>query len=260
LKRILSLTAIALSFIVLSAGLVYCAPKEQVTLNVSAGVGLIDVLTELNEIYMEENPEVKISANFAASGTLMEQIKNGAPTDVFISASRSHMDTLQESNIIIDSSRRNLLCNKLVLIVPSDSELALSSFQELTGDKVKSLAIGDPKFVPAGTYAQKVFDKFGISDQVQTKIVLCADVRQVLSYVESGNVDAGIVYLTDAMTSSDVKVAATGPDEVNNTIVFPVSIINTSKHVDIAGSYIDFLFSDTAKVIIEKYGFTAVTE
>jgi molybdate transport system substrate-binding protein len=259
-KKTALLSAIILSTLTLLVTFAGCSTGQKVELNVSAGAGLTDVLTELNEKYMAENHGVKINANFAASGTLTEQIRNGSPTDVFISASRTLMDTLQENNLLVDSSRRNFVCNKLVLIVPTDSELGLSSFEELTDDQVKNIAIGDPKFVPAGMYAQKAFDILGIIEQVQQKLVLCADVRQVLSYVESGNVDAGIVYLTDAETSNIVKVVATGPSEVNKTIVFPVAIIRTSKNVDAAKSYIDFLFSDTAKTIIEKQGWTAVTE
>jgi molybdate transport system substrate-binding protein len=168
---------------------VYAAP---VNLNISAAASLTDALKEINKLYTQAKPNVTFTANFASSGTLQTQIENGAPVDVFISAAAAQMDNLQKKELILTDSRQNLLNNKVVLIVPADSALGLTSFKDLASDKVKKVAIGDPKSVPAGTYAQQAFDELGITSQVQPKYVMGADVRSVLSYVESGNVEAGV--------------------------------------------------------------------
>jgi molybdate transport system substrate-binding protein len=231
-----------------------------VELNVSAGVGLTDVIQAINNMYMQANENVKIVANFAASGTLQQQIEQGAPVDVFISAAAAQMDNLQKKDLILNDTRRNLLNNTAVLIVPADSSLGLTSFNDLASDKVKKVAIGDPKFVPAGNYAQQAFDEVGITAQIQSKEVLGSDVRQVLTYVETGNVDAGVVYLTDALISNKVKVVASAPADINAKIVYPVAVIKASKNPDAAKDYLNFLFSAQAKAVFEKYGFTVVSK
>ena len=237
-----------------------CAAKEPVTLNVSAAASLTDAIKEINILFTKQNPDVAITPNFASSGTLQTQIQNGAPVDVFISAAATQMDNLQKGSLILDNTRHNLLHNKIVLIVPDDSIIDLSSFNNLASDKVTKIAIGDPKSVPAGTYARQVFDELGIASQIQSKLVFCADVRQVLSYVESGNVEAGIVYATDAKTSGKVKVVASAPDDINAKVVYPVAIIKASQVAGAAQKYVDFLFSKQAQVIFEKYGFSTVEE
>ena len=150
-----------------------------------------------------------ISLNTAASGTLQTQIENGAPADVFLSAAASNMDSLQKENLIINSTRKNIVDNTLVMIVPNGSTLGLTSFNDLTLSKVTKIAIGDPKSVPAGVYAQAAFDELGITAQIQSKFILGANVTQVLTYVAGGNVDVGFVYSTDALSSNQVKVVAT---------------------------------------------------
>lgn len=240
----------------LFAGLIGCTPKEAITLNVSAAASLTDALKEINSLYTQEEPNVTITPNFASSGTIQNQIENGAPADVFISAAAAQMDALQKQGLILDDTRKNLLNNKIVLIVPGDSTLNITSFTDLTTDKVKKVAIGDPKFVPAGAYGQQVFDELGITAQIQSKLILGSDVRQVLSYVESGNVDAGIVYSTDARISTKVKITANAPDDINAKVVYPVAVIKVSKNTGAAKAYIDFLFSKQAKAIFEKYGFS----
>jgi molybdate transport system substrate-binding protein len=229
-------------------------------LNVSAAASLTDVLKDVNDLYMQSQKNATITVNFAASGTLQKQIEQGAPADVFISAGAAQMDTLQKEQLIVDETRKDLLNNKVVLIVPTDSTLKIASFTDLTGDAVKKIAIGDPKFVPAGTYAQQAFGLLNITDQVNSKLILGADVRQVLAYVESGNVDAGIVFATDAAISDRVKIAASAPAEINSKIIYPVAIIKGSQKTEAAGAYISFLFSREAQAIFEKYGFSPASK
>jgi molybdate transport system substrate-binding protein len=234
------------------------APAVHIELNVCAGVGLTDVLTEINNLYMQKNKNVTIVANFAASGTLQKQIEQGAPEDVFISAATKQMDALQNGGLIINETRRDLLNNKVVLVVPTNSTLDITDFMDLLNEDVTQIAIGDPEFVPAGTYGIQALDAYGITEQLRLKLILCNDVRQVLSYVESGNVDAGIVYATDAVISGNVKIVAEAPDEVNRKIVFVVAVIKSSKNVEVAKAYITFLSSDEAGAIFEKYGFSVI--
>ncbi len=250
---------IILTSLILIFSLFGCSQPAPVELNVSAALSLTDVLKEINALYIQENPDITITPNFASSGTLQQQIEQGAPVDVFISAAATQMDNLQNGNLVLTDTRKNLLNNSVVLIVPIDSTLDITSFNDLILDKVKQIAIGDPKSVPAGKYAQQTFDKLGITEQVKSKEVLGNDVRQVLTYVETGNVEAGIVYATDALISTKVKVVASAPAEINAKIVYPVAVIKASKNVDAAKAYIAFLFSDEAKVIFEKYGFTMVS-
>jgi molybdate transport system substrate-binding protein len=233
-------------------------PTESVELNVSAAASMTDALQAVNDLYMQKNENVTIVANFASSGTLQKQIEQGAPTDVFISAAAKQMNALQEGGLIIDDTRQDLLNNKVVLVVPSNSTLDITDFMDLLNDEIKQVAIGDPEFVPAGTYGKQAFDVLGIYEQVQEKLILGSDVRAVLGYVEAGNVDAGIVYSTDAAITDGVKKVADAPDEVNSKIVYPVAIIKSCTEVDTAQAYINFLFSDEAGDIFAQYGFNVV--
>jgi molybdate transport system substrate-binding protein len=233
---------------------------QPVTLNLSVAASVTDAIKEIDGLYVKDRTWVTLIPNFASSGTLQKQIENGAPADVFISAAAAQMDALQKQGLIIDSSRKNLLMNKVVLIVPLDSKLGLTSFNDLATDKVKQLAIGDPKSVPAGTYAQAAFDQLGITDKIKSKYVIGSDVRQVLNYVETGNVDAGVVYTTDTIVSTKVKIVASAPDEINAKIVYPVAVVKASKYADESNDFISFLFSPSAIASFEKYGFTVITK
>ncbi len=237
-----------------------CSQPSTVELNVSAAASLTDALKEINVLYLQENDNVTITANFASSGTLQQQIEQGAPVDVFISAASAQMDTLQQKDLILNDTRRDLLNNRVVLIVPMDSTLNITGFNDLVEDKVTRIAIGDPQSVPAGKYALQAFDELGITVQVEPKEVLGNDVRQVLTYVETGNVDAGIVYATDALTSDKVRVVGSAPAGINAKIVYPVAVIKASKNAGTASDYLDFLFGNQAKTVFEEFGFTVVND
>jgi molybdate transport system substrate-binding protein len=235
-------------------------PAKAVTLNLSAAASLTDALKEVNALYTQSNTTVTIVANFAGSGTLQTQIENGAPVDVFISAAASQMNILEQKGLLLEGSRLNLLNNKIVLIVPQNNPAGINSFTDLSMDSCKRIAIGDPKSVPAGTYAQQAFDLLGISASIASKLVLGADARQVLTYVESGNVEAGVVYSTDALTSNRVKIVANAPDEINAKVVYPAAIIKASQKSRAASDYLKFLTGDKAKTVFEKYGFSMVKQ
>ncbi|WP_396147033.1 molybdate ABC transporter substrate-binding protein, partial [Anaerospora sp.] len=177
------------------------ASKQAVELNVSAAVSMKDALAEIQKIYQEKNPNVKIIYNLGASGALQKQIEQGAPADLFISAAPKQMNDLAEKNLVNTATRKNLVENKLVVVVPKDSKLEIAKYEDLTKEGIQKLALGETATVPAGQYAQEVLKKLSLWDKVQDKVVFAKDVRTVLAYVETGNVEAGIVYKTDAASS-----------------------------------------------------------
>ena len=223
---------------------------------VSAAASLKDSLEEIKPLYQNKQ-QVAIAYNFAASGALQQQIENGAPVDIFISAAEKQMKALRSQGLILEDTQRNLLTTRLVLIVPNNSS-NITNFKQLTSPEVKRIAVGEPRSVPAGQYAQEVFTKLNILEQVKPKLVLGNNVRQVLAFVESGNADAGIVYLTDAKTSKQVKVAATATEDLHSPIVYPVAVLKGSKNISAAKQYVQFLSSSQAITVFEKYGFGTI--
>ena len=221
---------------------------------VSAAASLRESLQEIQLLYPQNKQNINLTYNFGASGALQQQIENGAPADVFISAGKKQMDVLQEKGLILPDTRRNLLTNRLVLIVRINSS-EVSNFHQLTNAKVKRIAVGEPRSVPAGQYAEQVFINLGILQQIKPKFVLGNNVRQVLAAVESGNVDAGVVYATDARTSQQVKQVATAAENLHSPIVYPVAVLKNSKNISAAKEYIQFLFSNQARTLFQKYGF-----
>lgn len=240
----------------LGAGFAAAAPQGKTELIVSAAISVKDALDEISHLYMAANPNVSVKTTYGGSGTLQMQIEQGAPVDVFLSAAPQQMDALAAKGLLLDGTRKDLLHNEIVLIVPADSSLKLASFQDLTRAKVTHVALGEPKTVPAGQYAKEVLTNIGIYDQVNSKAVLAKDVRQVLTYVETGNVDAGIVYKTDALTSAKVKIVATASEKSHAPVTYPVAAIKNSKNPEAARQFANFLSGPQAKAVFEKYGFT----
>ncbi|HBB33778.1 MAG TPA: molybdate ABC transporter substrate-binding protein [Cyanobacteria bacterium UBA8803] len=226
-----------------------------VTLTVSAAASLQDALKAITPIYEQQQPDVMITYNFGSSGALQQQIEQGAPIDVFISAAPKQMNALQNKNLLLADTRKNLLTNQVVLVTPKDVT-GISDFKDLTGNKVSKVAMGNPDSVPAGQYGKEVFTSLKMSKSLESKFVFAKDVRQVLSYVETGNVDAGIVYATDAKASDKVKVVATAPANSHSPIIYPIAVLKDSKNPDAAKGFVEFLGSDPAKAMFTKYGFS----
>jgi len=235
------------------------ARPQQTDLTVSAAISLKDALDAIKQAYASQAPSVSLSMNYGASGTLQLQIEQGAPVDVYISAAPKQMDALESKGLLLDGTRRDLLRNGIVLIVPNGSTLGISTIQDLLRPGVKKVALGEPVVVPAGKYAQEVLTHLGIYDQVNAKAVLAKDVRQVLTYVETGDVDAGIVYTTDALSSSKVKIVAEAPADSHSPVIYPVAVIKTTKAPAAAKAFEGFLSGSQARAIFEKYGFTPAT-
>ena len=256
MKKTLTFLVLALFVMAFAAG---CggtkepAKTEPVNLNISAAASLQDAAGELKTLYETENAGVILTLNLAASGTLQKQIEEGAPADLFISAGKSQMDALSQKGLIVEESRKDLLGNELVLIAGKDSKLA--KFEDLADASVGKISIGTPETVPAGKYAKETLTNLNLWEQLQPKMVLAKDVRQVLTYVETGNVDAGLLYRTDAATGGNNKIIAAAPAGSSAPIVYPVAVIKNTKYQKEAEAFEAFLTSDEAVKIFEKYGF-----
>jgi molybdate transport system substrate-binding protein len=258
IPRIVVLLFVAL-FLLAGGGLVFGgAPRPAETdLTVSAAISLQDALDEAKQLYTKDHPNISIATNYGASGTLELQIEQGAPVDLFLSAAPKQMDALEMKGLLLVDTRKDLLQNEVVLIVPKDSKLGLASFQDLTRADVKRVALGEPVSVPAGQYAKEVLTSLGIYDAVNAKAILAKDVRQVLTYVETGNVDAGVVYTTDAMSSAKVTVVATAPPKSHSLVIYPAAVVKASKHPAEAKAFLDFLAGPRGEAVFQKYGFKA---
>ncbi|HEY9640027.1 MAG TPA: molybdate ABC transporter substrate-binding protein [Coleofasciculaceae cyanobacterium] len=230
------------------------AAQANNTLLISAAASLQNALEAIDP-QVEQANRLSVNYNFGASGALQQQIEQGAPADIFISAATRQMDALQQQGLLLNDTRRNLLTNHLVLIVPSNSTLNLTSFRQLTGASVTKIAVGEPRSVPVGQYSEELFKNLGILDQVRSKLVYGNSVRNVLAAVESGNADAGIVYTTDALISSQVKQVATAPDNLHSPIVYPIAVLKNSKNPQSARSYVQYLTGNSAKAVFQRYGF-----
>jgi molybdate transport system substrate-binding protein len=251
-----SLAAMLAALLVASAGWARprCTPEPHQELTVSAAISLKDVLDRVAQLYRAERPDTVIHFNLGASGTLQRQIEQGAPVDVFVSASEDQMNSLESKGLLLPGTRKNLAKNSVVLIVPK-GETGISTFQDLVQPEVKVIAIGEPRTVPAGKYAQEVLTHFHLYERLKPKFVFAKDVRQVLTYVVSGNADSGIVYATDAMTTPGISVVATAPEDSHSPVIYPVAILKSSKEASEAGRFLDFLVGTKARGVFKKYGF-----
>jgi molybdate transport system substrate-binding protein len=225
------------------------------TLLVAAAASLQKPLQEITPLYSQANPSQTINYNFAASGALQQQIEQGAPVDIFISAATKQMKALQEKGFLASATTKDLLTNQLVLITPKKTLVSLTGFLQLVQPEVKRISIGEPRSVPAGQYATEVLQNLGILDQVKSKLVLGSNVKSVMTAVETGDVEAGIVYATDAQSSDKVTVVITADEKLHSPILYPIAVLKSSKSIDASKRYVEFLQSNTAKAVFEKYGF-----
>ncbi|MFN2747039.1 MULTISPECIES: molybdate ABC transporter substrate-binding protein [Bacillus] len=229
--------------------------SESVQLTVSAAASLKDVLTELKAEYEKDHPNVSVKFNFGSSGALQQQIEQGAPADLFFSAAEDKFNKVVDKGLIAKSDSVKLLENSLVLIVPKGKSEKVNSFQDLQKDKVENIAIGTPDSVPAGKYGKETLTNLHLWSKVRPKLIYGKDVRQVLSYVETGNTAAGIVYKTDALSSDQVKTVETADSGLHTPIIYPLGIVKNTKHRAQAEDFYKFLQSDSAIQVMEKYGF-----
>jgi len=230
-------------------------PKE---ITVSAAISLKNAFEEIGKHYESKNKGLKVVFNFGASGDLMRQIEGGAPVDVFASAAQKDMDALEQKGLIAPVSRANFAANSVVLIVPSNVKIHIKSFEELKMESIKKIAVGNPKTVPAGRYAEEVLANYKILDAVKDKLILTENVRQALDYVARAEVDAGIVYSTDAMTrTKEVRIVAAAPERSHKAVVYPIAIVKGTKNEEAAKAFISLVTSAEGKMVLSTYGFKA---
>ncbi len=236
-------------------------PKVQtVEINVSAALGLKEVLLDIQKNYATIQPNVKIVYNFAAAGALQAQIEQGAPADVFLSAAVKQMDELQKKNLIKTETRKNLVGNQLVLVVPQNSKLDIKDFKDLTLPGVQHFGLGAPETVPAGEYGIEVLKSLGVWETVKSKAVLGKDVRTLMAYAETGNAEAGIIFSTVAATSDKVKIVATAPPGSHRPIIFPGVVLAASKQPKAAAEFLNYLAGPEGMKVFVKYGFNPLTK
>ena len=228
--------------------------EEKVVLMVSAAISLTDALEEIKALY-EVDYNVELTFNLGGSGSLTQQIQQGAPVDAFISANQEWMDALAEKNLIIETTREDITGNKLVLITGKNSDINYESVDNIVTSEIEQIAIGNPESVPAGEYTTQVLTKLNLWNDLERKLVLGKDVRQVLTYVETGNVDIGFVYESDALSSNAIKILATAEDGTHDPVIYPGAVLKDTKHEKEAANFITFMASDIAQEVLEKYGF-----
>ncbi len=224
-------------------------------ISVFAAASLSEALKELAAEHQKATGDT-VRLNLAASSQLARQIKEGAPADLFFSADEAKMNDLAKAGLIDTASRRSLLGNSLVVVVPLDSTLAVTSASDLAGPAVKHLALAETATVPAGIYAKEYLQKTKAWDAISARVVATENVRAALAAVESGNADAGIVYKTDALISKKVKVAyeVSGPDAPH--ISYPVAVVKGGKNPAGAAAFLARLTSAEGRVVFAKFGFS----
>ena len=223
-------------------------------LTVHAAASLTDAIKEIGAAYEKESGD-KLRLNFDASSVLARQIEEGAPADIFISADEAKMDALEKAGLIAAGTRRTLLRNTLVIVVPAESGKTIQSAADLTASDIKKIALAQPESVPAGIYAKQFLTAQGLWEKVAAKVVPTQNVRATLAAVESGNVEAGFVYKTDALISNKVKVAFEIPPGAGPKITYPAAALAKSTDLAAARRFLAYLESAPAAAVFRKYGF-----
>jgi molybdate transport system substrate-binding protein len=226
--------------------------EEPDVVTVFAAASTTNAMDEIKDAFVKASG-VQVRTNYAASSTLAQQIANGAAPDVFLSANVDWADYVEEKTMTV--KRRDLLGNRLVIIVPSDSGVALADAEGLLSEEVSHLALGDTDSVPAGRYAKQALIAMDLWDRLKGKVVPGKDVRQALTYVETGAAEAGIVYATDAAVSEKVRVAVEIPGELTQPVAYPVMLLEAGTQNASAERFYEFLGSPEAKKVFEKFGF-----
>ena len=224
-------------------------------LTVSAASSLKGAFTEIGAAF-DQAKNAKTTFNFDASGTLQKQIEAGAPVDVFASAAPKQINNLREKRLVDEASVKNFASNEIVLVVPTDSTLAVTSFEDLTKPEVEKVTYGDPAAAPHGVAAEEILNKLGLFEQVKPKVIYAANVSQALEYVAKGEVDVGIIFATEAKAGGDkVKIVATSDPTWHSQIIYPIAIVSASEAKTLGQAFVDFVISLEGQSILQDYGF-----
>ena len=233
--------------------LFFAVSASAADLQIFAAASLTDALKEIGQQY-EQKTGTHLLFNFAASSLLARQISEGSLADIFFSADEEKMDDLQKKDLILKDTRKSVLSNTLVIVIPFDSNAAVKDPQQLAKSSWK-IALAEPNTVPAGIYAKKYLQNVGLWSKVIDRLIPTENVRAALAAVESGNVDAGIVYKTDAAISKRVKIAYEIPAKDCPKISYPVAVVRESKNADAAKQLIEYITSADGLAVFKKYGF-----
>ena len=251
MSRLSRFRPVVLAALLLSAGAVAHAAE----ITVSAAASLTNAFKELGQNYQRQYPDAKVNFNFAASGQLLQQIAKGAPVDVFASADQETVHQAEQQNLVKRGERQDFVRNTLVLITPVDSRLTVRNLGDLAQAGVKRVAIGNPASVPVGRYSMPPLQRLAQWKQVQPKLINGTSVRQVLDYVARGEVDAGLVYSTDAAIMKDkVKVVYTVPLDV--VIRYPIAPVAESTQQVEGRRFIRYVQSPAGQAVLQRYGFS----
>ncbi len=224
-------------------------------LTVSAASSLKAAFTEIGKAF-DAAHNSKTTFNFDSSGTLQKQIEGGAPVDVFASAAMKQVKALVDAKLAGAASVETFAGNGIVLVVPADSKLGITSFQDLTKAEVKRITYGDPKIAPHGVAAEEILGKLGISDQVKPKVIYANNAAQAQTYVSSGEVDAAIIFASEAKAAGDkVKVVATADPGWYTPIAYPIALVAASKVKTLGQAFIDYVVGTDGQSILRKHGF-----
>jgi molybdate transport system substrate-binding protein len=253
------LTLVLYSGLVLAAARAFAETKPKQELLVGAAASLKDVLEEIAPQFEQQNPTTKLIFQFASSGSLQQQIEQGAPFDVFVSAAEQQVAALLQKDLLVKDSVRRVFGNSLVLVVPKGKN-SLQTIDDLKKPEYKKIAIGEKQTVPAGQYAEQWLENSKVLSTVKGRLVPAANVRQVLTFVETGNVDAGFVYKTDAMTSTRVELALEAERGLLEPIVYPLALVKKSKNQDLGRTFAVYLQSESVRKIWQKRGFLSLPE
>ncbi|AWM79870.1 molybdate ABC transporter substrate-binding protein [Gammaproteobacteria bacterium ESL0073] len=241
---------------------IFCLSVSSLTANadeliVSAAASLNNAFNEIGQKFEATHPNDKVLFNFAASGTLLQQMAKGAPVDVFASADQETMNQAEQKKLIVDNSRKNFTQNTLVIIAPTQSTLSFNGLTDLDSEAIKRIAVGNPTSVPAGRYTQEALEQTKQWQALQSKYIYTQNVRQALDYVARQEVDIGFVYGSDAAIMKDkVKVLFTVP--LKTPVTYPIAQLKDSKHSQLANEFIDFILSKEGQQILDNYGFSTI--
>jgi molybdate transport system substrate-binding protein len=232
------------------------APVHAQDVTLSVAISMKEAVEELGRGFMAARPGVKLRYNFGSSGELQKQIEAGAPVDLFISAAQRQMEELQAKGLIVVASRKVFARNALTVIKPIDSKIDIAKPADLLDARVTKIVIGNPKTVPAGQYAEESLRALGLWDRLKPKVVFAENVRQALEYVARGEVDAGFVYTTDAVTRApQIREAFRPAEDTYRPVLYPAAVVAGATHPAIAQAYLDLLLSREGQTALGRLGF-----
>lgn len=251
------MAAVLLALLVLSA--LGAIPATAQELTISAAVSMKEAMEEIGRRFQLAWPGVSVRYNLAASGELQKQIEAGAPVDVFVSAGQRQMDELARAGLVVADTRRDFAGNVLVALKPVDSTLDVPGPSDLLDRRVQRIALGNPRTVPAGQYAEEALRTLKLWDRLKNRLVFGENVRQVLDYVVRDEVDVGIVYATDGVQRlGRVRLAFAFPADTHRPIVYPAAVVAATRQPELARAFVEFLTSREAQAVLGRLGFEAV--